>query len=152
MNFKIISVAALTLAMVGCSSVPTQSKEATQQAKLVPAPSEGKSGVYIYRSGFMGAALKKDIWINDKCIGESAKDTFFYEEVDGNKEHKISTESEFSPNDLMLYVEAGKNYFIEQFIKMGVFVGGAGLEVVEPEKGKKEIQDLDLAVKGNCSK
>jgi hypothetical protein len=28
-------------------------------------------------------------------------------------------------------VEAGKNYFIEQFIKLGVFVGGAGLEQVD---------------------
>lgn len=152
MYIKSFSALLISISLVGCSSVPMQSQEATEQAKQVSVPSEGKSGVYIYRSGYLGAALKKDIWLDGKCIGESAPNTFFYEEVEGNKEHKLSTESEFSPNDLMVYMEAGKNYFIEQFIKLGVFVGGAGLEQVDEEKGKKEIQELGLAVKGNCSK
>ncbi len=39
-------------------------------------------------------------------------DVFFYEEVVGEEEHTVSTESEFSPNDLLLFVENGKNYFI----------------------------------------
>jgi len=152
MNFKLLSALFISASLVGCSSVPMQSQEATAKAKLVSAPSEGKAGVYVYRSGYVGGALKKDIWINDKCIGESAPNAFFYEEVEGNKEHKISTESEFSPNDLMVYMEVGKNYFIEQFMKMGLFVGGAGLEQVDEEKGRAEIKELGLAVKGNCSK
>lgn len=151
MNFKLLSVLFISASLVGCSSVPMQSQEATEKAKLVSAPPEGKAGVYVYRSGTFGGALKKDVLINDKCIGETAPDIFFYEEVEGNKEYKISTESEFSPNDLMVYMEAGKSYFIEQFMKLGVFVGGAGLELVDEEKGKQEIQELGLAVKGNCS-
>jgi len=39
--------------------------------------------------------------------------------------HKLSTESEFSENHTELKTEGGKNYFVEQSIKMGVFVGGA---------------------------
>lgn len=152
MNFKLFAALFLSVSLVGCSSVPMQSKEATEKAKLVTEPSKGKAGVYVYRSGYFGGALKKDIWIDGKCIGESAPNSFFYEEVEGNKEHKISTESEFSPNDLIVYMEAGKNYFIEQFIKMGLFVHGAGLEQIDEEKGRTEIKDLGLAVKGNCSK
>lgn len=151
--YKKIAFIILSSALfVGCSSVPMQPSDASEKAKLVLTPSEGKAGIYVYRSGIIGSALKKDVWINDKCIGETAPDIFFYEEVEGNKEYKISTESEFSPNDLMVYVESGKNYFIEQFMKLGVFVGGAGLELVDEDKGKKEIQKLGLAVKGNCSK
>ena len=129
-----------------------ESTENSNHAKQFNAPSEGKSGLYIYRDSFVGQALKKDIWVNGNCIGESAPDTFFYEQVEGDKEHKISTESEFSPNDLILKVQAGKNYFIEQFIKMGVFVGGAGLEVVDEKKGMEAVSKLDLAKKGQCSK
>ena len=92
-----------------------------------------------------------DLWLNGKCIGESAPYVFFYEEVSGNIEHKISTESEFSPNDLIVKAENGKNYFVSQYIKMGVFVGGAGVELVNEEKGKKEISELEMAIKGQCS-
>lgn len=152
MSYKLLSALLVSASLVGCSSVPMQSEEASQQAKVFAQPAEGQAGVYIYRPSSFGGALKKDIWIDGKCVGESAPYTFFYEEVEGNKEHKISTESEFSPNDLMVYMEAGKNYFIEQFMKLGVFVGGAGLEQVAEEKGKTKIKELGLAVKGNCSK
>jgi len=36
-------------------------------------------------------------------------------------------------------------------MKMGVFVGGAGLELVSEEEGKKEISKLELAKTGSCS-
>jgi hypothetical protein len=76
---------------------------------------------------------------------------FFYTEVEGDKTHKIDTESEFSPNTLELMVDAGKNYFIRQYIKMGAFVGGAGLEQVSEEQGKRDIAPLELAKAGTCS-
>ena len=44
------------------------------------------------------------------------------------------------------------NYFIRQYIKLGMFVGGAGLELVDEEKGKEEMSELDMAIKGTCSK
>ena len=107
--------------------------------------------MYVYRNSFVGKALKKDIWIDGKCVGESAPDVFFHTEVQGGKTHKIDTESEFSPNTLELIFEAGKNYFIRQYIKMGVFVGGAGLEQVPEEQGKKDIGQLEMAEPGKCS-
>lgn len=96
--------------------------------------------------------MKKDVWLDGKCIGESAPNIFFYETVKGDVEHKISTESEFSPNDLLIKTESGKNYFVRQYIKIGVFVGGAGVELVSDEKGKEEVAKLELAKTGICSK
>jgi len=127
-------------------------KEVSARAKSFNLPSEGNAGLYIYRDSILGAALKKDIWVDDKCIGESAPKVFFYEDVKGNQEHKISTESEFSPNDLLLKTESGKNYFIRQYIKIGAFVGGANLELMQEEEGKKAVSELDMATKGTCSK
>jgi len=122
------------------------------QAKSFTSPPSDKAGLYIYRDGLFGAALKKDIWVNKECIGESAPSVFFYKELPGDRDYSVSTESEFSPNALMVHMEAGKNYFIRQFIKLGLFVGGAGLETVSRDTGKQAIAKLDLAQNGNCSK
>jgi len=151
--YKIVALAAFTILLFsGCASVPMEGIEKSNMVKKFNPPSDGKAGLYIYRSGPLGSALKKDIWVDEKCIGESASNIFFYEEVTGNVEHKISTESEFSPNDLILKTITGHNYFIRQYIKIGVFIGGAVLKVVDEEKGKNEVAELDLARKGNCSK
>lgn len=146
-----ISIGAILL-ISGCATIPMETKETSAKAKSFNPPSEGNAGLYIYRDSILGAALKKDILVDDKCIGESAPKVFFYEDVKGNQEHKISTESEFSPNELLLKVESGKNYFIRQYIKMGAFVGGANLEIIGEEEGKKAIAGLDMAKKGSCSK
>uniref|UniRef100_Q47J35 DUF2846 domain-containing protein n=1 Tax=Dechloromonas aromatica (strain RCB) TaxID=159087 RepID=Q47J35_DECAR len=148
---KIASVAIFAAFITGCASVPMESKEASDQAKRFPAPSQGQAGLYIYRSAGVGGALKKDIWVDGKCIGESAPNVFFYEEVKGNQEHVIATESEFSPNEIKLAVADGINYFIRQYIKMGVFVGGANLEVANEAEGKEVVRNLEMAKKGTCS-
>ena len=150
---KRLTTTLLTAALIsGCASVSMESKEKSDAAKKFAQPATGSSGVYIFRSGSFGGALKKDLWVDGKCAGESAPNVFFYEEVKGDAEHSVSTESEFSPNDLVLKAVAGVNYFIRQFIKLGVIVGGAGLELVSEEEGKKEVSKLELAVKGKCSK
>lgn len=136
----------------GCASVPIQSSEMSNSAKEFKVPAKGNAGLYIYRSGTFGAAIKKDIWVDGECLGESASNVFFYKGVPGDMDHKISTESEFSPNDLIVKTQSGKNYFVRQYIKMGVFVGGAGLELVDDETGKKEVSELKLASNGTCSK
>lgn len=145
----ILALSALML--TGCASVNMASKEESQKAQQFSVPNEGNSGVYVYRNSFVGKALKKDIWVDGKCLGESASDVFFYTQVEGNKTHKIETESEFSPNAVEIFMETGKNYFIRQFIKLGAFVGGADLEQISEEQGKADVAKLNLAQPGNCS-
>lgn len=105
---------------------------------------DNKSGIYIYRNSFGGQALKKNIYINGELIGESANKVFFYKEVEPG-EQTLSTESEFSENNLKVSTEGGKNYFFEQYIKIGVFVGGAGLKAVSDAEGMKNVQECKLA-------
>ncbi|WP_340618630.1 DUF2846 domain-containing protein [Xenorhabdus entomophaga] len=140
------------LLLSGCASVPLATEQEAVKAKSFSAPEQGRSGLYIYRDSFVGKSLKKDIYVDGKCIGETADKTFFYTQVSGDQNHKISTESEFSPNDLHIFTESGKNYFIRQYIKMGVFVGGAGLSVSPEDEGKKVISkaDVHLAKEGHC--
>lgn len=151
---KIVSlvVIAASVLLTGCASVNMAPKDESTKAKQFAAPpTASNAGLYVYRNSFVGQALKKDIWVDGKCLGESAPDVFFYTEVEGGKSHKISTESEFSPNDLNLTVDAGKNYFVRQYIKVGVLVGGAGVEQVSEQQGKTDIAKLEMATVGKCS-
>ena len=147
---KLVLIGVFSALVTGCASVPMESSEASAKAKRFAPPSQGQAGLYIYRTSGVGGALKKDIMVDGKCIGESAPNVFFYEEVKGDQEHTIATESEFSPNEIKLAVASGINYFIRQYIKMGVFVGGANLEVVEEAQGKEAVQGLEMAKKGTC--
>ena len=137
--------------LAGCASVPMESDQTAQKAKEFNPPAEGNAGLYIYRDSSMGSALKKDIWVDSECVGESAPKVFFYREVKGDEEHTISTESEFSPNDLVLTTESGKHYFIKQYIQLGLVVGGANLKLMDEADGKEDIMDLDMAIQGTCS-
>mgnify|MGYP001075931806 CR=1 FL=1 len=144
-------VMAATL-FAGCASVPMAENAQSSQVKLFPEPPAGQSALYIYRDSSLGGALKKDVWVDGECLGETAPKVFFYKTVAGDKEHTISTESEFSPNDLKLFTRSGSNYFVRQYIKVGVFVGGANLKVVDEEQGRKAVAKLSLARAGTCSK
>lgn len=151
---KKIFFATLVLGVIlfsGCSTVPLEPKEISLEAKFFSAPPEGSSGLYIYRDSIFGAALKRDIFVDNKCVGASAPNVFFYQTVKGDEEHEITTQSEFSPNKLSLRTQSGKNYFIRQYIKMGVLVGGADLELIEEAKGKEAITELEMAKKGMCA-
>ena len=63
----------------------------------------------------------------------------------------LSTESEFSTNDQAIMLDAGKNYFYRQFVKMGLIKGGADLEVISEAQAKDAIAKLELASGGACS-
>lgn len=151
MKFLPLLAIAASLLVTGCASVNMASKDESSKAKQFAAPGASNAGLYVYRNSVLGKALKKDVWVDGKCLGESAPDVFFYTEVEGGKSHTISTESEFSPNDLNLNVDPGKNYFVRQYIKMGAFVGGAGVEQVSEQQGMTDVAQLDMAKAGSCS-
>jgi len=151
-KFSMLVVLGAMFCLSACASVPLRSPAETAKAKEFAPPPPDKAGLYIYRNSFVGKALKKDIWVNGECVGESADNVFFYYLVPGDREHTIVTESEFSPNTLKIMVQRGTNYFIRQYIKPGVFVGGANFQLVDPETGKKAIAKLNMAVSGICSK
>ena len=152
MKRALLAIAVTLSLLSGCASVPMASPETTANMVDFKKPTEGFSGVYIFRKNSLaGAGLKKDIWIDKECIGESAKGVFFYKEVEGDMKHTISTESDFSPNDLTINTKAGNLYFVKQYIKLGVFVGGAGLEQYNFADGKKEVSKLKMAKLGHCS-
>jgi hypothetical protein len=131
-------------AISGCASVPMASVEQDASLKTFANPPAGQSGIYIYRNSFVGQALKKNIYIDGKLLGETANKTYFYTTVTPGS-HQLSTESEFSDNALALQAEGGRNYFVEQIVKMGVFVGGAKMKLVSEQEGRDQVMQCSLA-------
>lgn len=146
-TFYILCAVAVAAWLSGCAHVPMAPPAQDKVMKQFKPPSDGMSGIYIYRNSTFGGALKKSLYIDGNYLGETAPNVYFYTEIKPGK-HVFSTESEFSPNSLKLMTEADKLYFLRQYIKMGLFVGGANLEVMSKAKGEKGVLECKLAVPG----
>jgi len=144
---KVISVILIVSAIVlflGCASVKMASKEEDTALKNFTLPPSDKAGLYIFRNSFLGQSVSREIYVDSVFIGKTANGVYFYLEIFPGT-HTISTESEFGENSVMLEVEGGKNYFAEQYIKMGIFSGGAGIEMVDEKVGMQQVLDCELA-------
>jgi hypothetical protein len=51
----------------------------------------------------------------------------------------LATQAEFGENSVKFNAVAGKNYFFQQYIKMGTFKGSAGIQAVSEEEGKQNV-------------
>ncbi len=138
LSLRSLLLIATLAVLTGCASVPLAPKEQDAASKTFKAPSANMAGVYIYRNSFAGKALKKTLTIDSVAIGKTSNAVYFHKEVTPG-EHTLSTESEFGDNVLKFTAEAGKNHFFQQYIKMGVFVGGSGLTAVTEEVGKQNV-------------
>lgn len=143
---KLIAGAVLVSAVFlsGCATIPMASKQEDAAAKQFSLPPDGKAGLYIYRDCFVGQALKKDLSLDGVLLGETANKVYFYKVIDPGK-HQLATESEFSDNAISFEADAAKNYFVEQYIRFGAFVGGANLRIVDEAEGKKAVLECGLA-------
>ncbi len=142
------STLVLAAVLAGCATVPMQDSSADAARKQFSPPPPDRAGLYIYRDSNFGGALKKTLYIDGQVLGESGPMTYFYLQVPEG-ERRLSTESEFSNNDLLLAVEPGQNYFVRQSIKMGLFVGGAALIQVSEATGRQGVAQCRLARTSN---
>lgn len=145
-SLKNLMVVAVLAVLTGCAAtVPMAPKEQDAASKTFAAPTNGQAGIYIYRtSAYVGKALKKGLSIDGVRIGETAPGVYFHREIKPG-EHTVSTESEFGENSLKFSAEGGKNYYFQQYIKMGVFVGGSGITPVNEETGKQSVAQCNEA-------
>lgn len=92
MSMRMAALSAAMCLLSGCASVSMESKDISEAAKKFDKPSPSNAGIYIFRTGGPGAALKKDIWIDGKCVGESAPNVFFI-----NK-YRVTLSTRFQPS------------------------------------------------------
>lgn len=135
----------LGLILTGCASVPMASLEKDTAAKAF-ATQPGKANIYVYRHETMGAAVKMPVALNGKLVGDTAAKTYLLLDVEpGN--HTLVSKTE---NDAVLNVaaEAGKNYYVWQEVKMGLWSARSALHLVDEKKGREDIAECKLIEAG----
>jgi hypothetical protein len=140
---KIVFISVLALVMTGCASVQMADPQQDASLKTFKVAPD-KAGIYIYRNESMGAAVKMDILVDGKQIGESAAKTYFYQEVTPGK-HTVSSKAE-NTDTLEVTVKPGTLSYIWQEVKMGILMARTKLSLVSEEEGKKGVQESKLAV------
>lgn len=139
---NLILIAALSISLVGCASV--NMGDAKQDAALKTfTTSKDKTGVYIYRNESMGAAIKMNVELDGKTIGQTAAKTYLYKEVTPGK-HTFTSKAE---NDSSIEVDAkpGTMLYIWQEVKMGFIGARSMLQLVDQAQGQKGVQETKLA-------
>lgn len=131
----------LTLFLVGCTvTVPLTSMEEDLVAKHFK-PEEGYAGLYVYRKDIFEIQELRTIWLDGSFLAKSAPRVYFYKLIKPGM-HVVEVESQFGRNRLTFMAEAGKNYFIHQYMGQGFFTPTANLEQVVPYKAKEDIFTL----------
>jgi hypothetical protein len=134
----LLAVAALT---TGCASVPMADAGRDAQAKSFSAPAD-KANIYVYRNESIGAAVKMDVSLGDKKIGQSVAKTYMLLTVPAGQ-HTLKSKAE-NESVLQLTAEAGKNYFVWQEVKMGVLYARNKLQLADEGTGRQGVSQCKL--------
>ena len=140
--FKLIAALALSLALIGCASVPMGDVKQDAALKTFQVPAD-KAGIYVFRNESMGAAVKMDVIIDGQNIGETAAKTFMYREVAPGK-HTVASKAE-NTDTIDVEIAPGKAAYIWQEVKMGFMFARTQLHLVSEEEGKKGVLETKLA-------
>ena len=139
-QFALISLVTMTL--VGCASVPMG--DAKKDGKLKSFTSKPDvAGLFIYRNESIGAAIRMDVEVDGKPVGQTAAKTYFYKEVAPGR-HTVTSKSE-NTDTIEVDTMAGKLYYIWQEVKMGLLYARTKLTLVSEEEGKKGVLESLLA-------
>lgn len=130
-----------SLSLVGCASVPMASPQADMAAKEFKTD-PAKSNIYIYRDETFGAAVKMLVLLDGGSPKSTAAETYILHQVNPGS-HVITSDAENNVT-LSLNTEAGKNYFVWQEVKMGVFSARSKLHLVDEAKGRAGVLQCKL--------
>ena len=139
---KLLIAILIAFNLVGCASVNMADVKQDAMAKTFTAPKDN-AGIYIYRNESMGAAVKMDVTLDGKLVGQTVANSYFYKEVASGK-HVITSKAE-NTETLEIDAKPGTLYYIWQEVKMGLLYARNKLQLVEESVGKKGVLETRLA-------
>jgi hypothetical protein len=112
------------------------SVEADSSAKQF-VPRTNYSNIYLYRSEVFGSAVAMTVSLDGKVMGRTGPQTYFLWEVAPGK-HEIASHTE---NTAKITIDAkeGRNHYVWQEVKMGMWQPGSQLQEVNEEEGRKRV-------------
>ncbi len=138
---KVGSMLIIFTLLSGCATVPMASIQDDALAKQFQ-PKPDKSLIYLFRNEIFGAAIALTVSIDGRTAGQTGPQTFYVWEVDPGK-HQITSFAE-NVSNVWLWTEAGKDYYVWQEIKMGMFSARSVLKEVDGETGRAGVKECEL--------
>lgn len=132
---------ATLLLLTGCATTSQKLGSALDQQAKQFKPSKNYANIYIYRDEYMGGALSMNLHINGKLMGTTGPMTYFMLKVKPGK-YKIHSNDDIN-DSITINAKTKKNYFIWQEMKMGLFVGGTKLSLVDTKTGRKGVLECE---------
>lgn len=126
----------------GCATVPMGESSKDAALKEFRPPQE-RAGIYIFRSEVFGAAIKLDVLLDGKEIGQTAARTFLYVDVAPGT-HTITSKGE-NTDSVQVELVAGTLSYVWQEVKIGLLYARTKLHVVGDLEGKNGVMGTRLA-------
>ena len=99
----------------------------------------GKAIVYVLRPSLMGNKVQTKLAVDGDWKGVNRGNNYFFFTLDPG-EHYFCSQAE-NHSLLTLKLEAGKTYYLQQHVQMGVMKARNKLESMTEDEGKKKLAD-----------
>jgi len=113
------------------------SQRTDKDAQALPAQPADKALIYVIRPTHVGGLIQTKLAVDKKWVGVNRENNYFYIVLDPGP-HYFCSQAE-NRSLLSLVVEAGKTYYLQQKITMGMMKARNDLEVLNEEDGKKGL-------------
>jgi len=142
-KYLALPILIISMLISACSSVPTASKQAEQQAKNATA-AQDKALIYVYQTEPFSSKSGFEVSLDGKIAGKLAANNFYLWTVEPGKYEMVSLTR--NKAKLKLTVEAGQTYYINQKIDVGIWVSRSQLHKVSNKEGMKAVAACKLIV------
>jgi Protein of unknown function (DUF2846) len=135
--------AEIKLKACGTKTVKYKADTDKKQHPTPEAPTD-KALIYVLRPTMIGNKVQSKLAVDGEWKGVNRGKNYFFFTVDAGERYFCS-DSE-NQDYLKLNVEAGKTYYVQQKVEMGLWKARTNLVVMTNEEGIKKLKDVHLSV------
>ncbi len=133
----------LELKACGSKEIKYSARTDKKQHPVPEAPAD-KALVFVIRPTMWGNKIQTKLAVDGQWMGVNRGDNYFFFTLDPG-EHYFCSDSE-NRSVVTLNVEAGKTYYLQQKIKVGMWKARNKLAVLDEVEGKKGLSECHLSI------
>ena len=141
-KYVLIILIPIVLFIVGCSAVGRMPLEVDNMVREM-SPPDGKALVYILRPTSFGGIVRMEVTSNGNYIGATGGGRYIYAILEPGNNTFISKAE--NKSELKIVLEAGKIYYFEQKLKMGILMARNELIRLDDAEGREKLLKCSLS-------
>jgi hypothetical protein len=121
-----------------------QSVRTEKGPQTLPEQPADKALIYVIRPTHLGALIQTKLAVDKKWVGINRANNYFYFTLEPGTHYFCSQAENHAL--LSVVVEAGKTYYLQQKIRMGIMKAQNDMQLLDAEEGKKGLAKCKLSV------